>query len=133
MNSLILQTISRLLLGWLLFFSLWILLRGHNAAGGGFIGGLLAASAFALYLLAYDKRHLLAIIFFPPLTWLCLGLFFLLLSGLWGIFMNESFLTGIWIKGTPWINSPLLFDIGIYLMVCFSILSILIEQLEQSQ
>ena len=42
MRSLILQTATRSLLPLLLLFSLFILLRGHNEPGGGFIGGLLA-------------------------------------------------------------------------------------------
>ncbi|WP_133127393.1 MnhB domain-containing protein [Legionella nagasakiensis] len=132
MNSLILQTISRLLLGWMLLFSLWLLLRGHNAAGGGFIGGLLAASACSLYLLAYGRQRLLTIIRFQPLIWLSSGLFLLLLSGLWGILAGKAFLTGIWLKTTAWLNSPLLFDVGVYLVVCFSILAVL-EGLERPE
>lgn len=132
MNSLILKTVSRLLLGWMLLFSIWILLRGHNATGGGFIGGLLAASAFSLYLLAYGRQRLLSIIRFQPLFWLSAGLSLLLLSGLWGVLVDKAFLSGVWIKTPAWLSSPLLFDVGVYLIVCFSILAIL-EGLEKAK
>ena len=52
MNSVILATVSRLLTGLLLVFSVFLLLRGHNLPGGGFSGGLVAASAFVLYAFA---------------------------------------------------------------------------------
>jgi multicomponent Na+:H+ antiporter subunit B len=47
-NSLILRTATRLLIAVLLLFSVFLLLRGHDLPGGGFIGGLVAAAAIAL-------------------------------------------------------------------------------------
>jgi hypothetical protein len=49
MNTLIFRTIAPLLTVVMLVFSVFILLRGHNEPGGGFIGGLIAASALAIY------------------------------------------------------------------------------------
>ena len=40
MSSLILRTATRLLKPLMLFFSVFVLLRGHNEPGGGFAGGL---------------------------------------------------------------------------------------------
>ena len=48
MNSLILSTCTRLLVPLILAVSVFVFFRGHNEPGGGFIGGLLAATAFAL-------------------------------------------------------------------------------------
>ena len=45
MNSIILRAGTRYLVGLLLIFSVYLLLRGHNEPGGGFIGGLIGASA----------------------------------------------------------------------------------------
>jgi len=62
--SLILSTATRLLLPLLLMFSIFLLLRGHNEPGGGFVGGLVAAAAFALHAIAYSvaaTRRLLII------------------------------------------------------------------------
>ena len=52
MFSIILSTASRYLLPLMLIFSFFLLLRGHNEPGGGFVGGLVAAAAYALYLIA---------------------------------------------------------------------------------
>ena len=52
MQSLILTTTTRLLAALLLMFSVYALLRGHNLPGGGFIGGLIGATAFILYTIA---------------------------------------------------------------------------------
>ena len=53
MDSIILRTAARYLMPIFLLFSVIILLRGHNAPGGGFVGGLLAAGAFVFYALVY--------------------------------------------------------------------------------
>ena len=52
MNALILRISARYLAPMLIAVSLLLLLRGHNDPGGGFIGGLLAASALSLQALA---------------------------------------------------------------------------------
>ena len=49
MNSLILSAATRILVALMLVFSVYMLLRGHNEPGGGFIGGLIAASALAIF------------------------------------------------------------------------------------
>jgi multicomponent Na+:H+ antiporter subunit B len=58
MTSLILKTTARFLMPFLLLFSVFLFLRGHNEPGGGFTGGLVAAAAFALYSIAFgaEKR-----------------------------------------------------------------------------
>ena len=53
MTSSILQTATRLLMPLLLLFAVFLLLRGHNQPGGGFVGGLVVASSFVLYSIAF--------------------------------------------------------------------------------
>jgi hypothetical protein len=48
MGSLILRTAARFLLPLLLLFSIFVLLRGHDEPGGGFIAGLVARSLRAV-------------------------------------------------------------------------------------
>ena len=55
MNSLILRTSARLLLPAMLIFSLIVLFRGHNDPGGGFIGGLIAASGVAVFAFGFGR------------------------------------------------------------------------------
>ena len=56
-DSPIFRTAARLLMPLLLLFSVFLLLRGHNEPGGGFVGGLVAAAAFALYAIAFGTRR----------------------------------------------------------------------------
>ena len=46
MTSSILQTAARALMPLLLVFAVFLLLRGHNEPGGGFVAGLVVAIAF---------------------------------------------------------------------------------------
>src|SRR5690606_28214989 len=98
MKSIILQTATRFIITLLLVYSVFILLRGHNAPGGGFIGGLIAATAFALYALAYDIQSVKRILRVEPTSLIGLGLVFALLSGLISSYLKLPFFTGIWIS-----------------------------------
>ena len=53
MRTLIFRTIAPALTSLMLLFSVFVLLRGHNDPGGGFIGGLIAVSAIAIYGIAF--------------------------------------------------------------------------------
>ena len=135
MTSLILRVASNFLLVLTLLFSIWALFRGHNAPGGGFIGGLLAASGFALYLFAYGVNELKKIIYFNLSYVLGVGLFVAFLSGLIGILVGESFLTGIWLNISMIhfkTGTPILFDIGVYLVIVASVLMIMVA-LEENE
>ena len=121
MNSIILATVSRLLTGLLLVFSVFLLLRGHNLPGGGFSGGLVAASAFVLASFASGfpaGRRLLVV---PPRVIMGFGLVVALVAGLAGNVAGYPFLTGLW-DTTPFpvvgkLGTPLLFDVGVYFAV----------------
>ena len=120
-DSLILQTGSRLLQVLLLLFSVFMLLRGHNEPGGGFVGGLLAAGAFALYMLAYDVRAARRALRVDPMTLVGTGLLIAAAGGAAALFVGRPFLTGLWygraIPGIGKISTVLVFDIGVYLVV----------------
>ncbi len=49
MRTIIFRTIAPYLSALMVLFSIFVLLRGHNEPGGGFIGGLIAASALAIF------------------------------------------------------------------------------------
>ena len=49
MNTLIFRTVAPFLTALMTLFSIFVLLRGHNEPGGGFIGGLIAVSALAIF------------------------------------------------------------------------------------
>ena len=130
MNSLILATATRLLVPVILAFSLLVFLRGHNAPGGGFIGGLLAATAFALVAKARGTDAARRALRLPPLSVAAAGLGCALLSGLWGGLARGHFLKGMWpLLDATGSHLPLgsipLFDLGVYLVVLGSVTGIL--------
>lgn len=121
MNSLILKTTTRLIMGLLLVFSVFLLVRGHNLPGGGFTGGLVAASAFALQALAAGTRDARATLIFDPRTIIGFGLLISLGSAFVSVFDGKVFMTGLWSKTVlPVVGkmgTPFVFDIGVYFVV----------------
>lgn len=134
MKSLILQTASKFVLIITLVFSIWVLFRGHNSPGGGFIGGLIAASGFALYLMAHGVNSLRRLLKIQLSMFLALGLIFGVSSGLMALLQNKVFFSSLWINLKFFnlkLGSPILFDIGVYLVVLGSVL-IMMVALEES-
>jgi multicomponent Na+:H+ antiporter subunit B len=120
-NSLILITIVKYIIPLLLIFSFFLLLRGHNEPGGGFSGGLVAASAYALYAIANGVSEAEKLLIIDPLKLIALGLLIALGSGSYPLLLDESFMTGVWLNNAiPVIGklgTPLIFDIGVYILV----------------
>lgn len=138
MSSLILRTATRFLAPLMLLFSVHLLLRGHNAPGGGFAGGLTAASAFALYALAYDVPSTLRLLRVRPIALAGFGLLAACLAGTLPLLHELPFLTGLWtqipLPESPAIKlgTPLLFDVGVYLVVIAVTLTILLSLAEEA-
>lgn len=138
MNSLILSTISRLLVGLMLLFSLYLLWRGHNEPGGGFIGGLVAAAGLIVYGLAEGPALMRSLIRVDPRTLVLIGLLLAMVSGILPLLQNNAFLTGMWVfigatetdKGLA-LGTPLLFDIGVYLVVVGGVSGMVIAMEEE--
>ncbi|MQB43750.1 Na+/H+ antiporter subunit B [Rhizobium sp. ICMP 5592] len=129
MNTLIFRTAAPFLTALMLLFSVFVLLRGHNEPGGGFIGGLIAASGFAIYGIACGVTAVRRAIVFHPLAIAGFGLLASTAAGLLSIFSGVPFMTGLWIYPhllgveVP-LSSVMLFDIGVYLVVVGAITSI---------
>ena len=129
MKSLILRTASRYLMVLLVLFSVFILFRGHNEPGGGFVGGLLIAGAFALYALAYKAESARRLLRFDPRTIIGVGLVTAAVSGLAAVWHGQPFLTGLWLPyRIPFLGklgTVFFFDLGVYLVVLGTTLLIL--------
>lgn len=54
--SLIVKTVTRLSVGLILLYGIYILTHGHVSPGGGFAGGVIIALSFVLLMLAYGKE-----------------------------------------------------------------------------
>lgn len=52
-QSIIIQTLSRLLIPFIQLFALYVIMHGHSSPGGGFQGGVILAASFILLSIAY--------------------------------------------------------------------------------
>lgn len=148
-SSIIFRTAARLLLPLLALFSVVVLLRGHNEPGGGFVGGLLLAAAFALYSMAFGVAEARTMVRWPwgppaPLPALiATGLTCALGSGCVGLLLGNAPFEAWWNNGgegwdlsavdlgTIKFGTVLLFDVGVYLTVLGVVLTFIFE-LEES-
>jgi len=122
MNTVIFRTIAPLIVAIMAVFSIYILLRGHNEPGGGFIGGLIAASAIAILGMSSSVAEVRRALKFDPLAYAGFGVFIAGLSGLASFFVDAPFMTSIWLyldlDGTEVaLSTPMVFDIGVYFVV----------------
>ena len=128
-RSLILSAATLYILPLLILFSLFLLLRGHNEPGGGFVGGLVAAAAFQLHALAFNTYRTRQLLRVEPRTLIGAGLLLALASGIPGWLQGNQFMTAIWGERS-WpvlgkLGTPLFFDIGVYLAVLGVVLMIM--------
>jgi multicomponent Na+:H+ antiporter subunit B len=122
-RSVLLRIAARRFAPVLLLGSIYVLLRGHNAPGGGFIGGLLAALSYILYAIAADVGAARTRLPASPLTLAGVGTLVAVFSGLVSMAEGREFLTGLWTSvPVPLVEAiklgtPLLFDAGVYVAV----------------
>lgn len=132
MPELYLALLDRILTPVLLLLAVVFLLAGHNAPGGGFIAGLVVATAFLMQIMARGDsfvRRLIGIYLQPAMG---LGLLIALFSALLGIANHGVFFQGIWWKISLGefvleLGSPTTFDIGVFLVVSAFVTSYLLE------
>jgi multicomponent Na+:H+ antiporter subunit B len=137
MNTLIFRTMAPAIVVVMMMFAVFVLLRGHNEPGGGFIGGLIAAAAIAVYGIASGPAVVRRAIRMPPMSFAALGVILAAGSGLLSLAVGAPFLTGLWttlLLGETEIalSTPLLFDIGVFLIV-FGTVSAVALALEDSE
>jgi len=129
MTSSILQTAVRFLMPLLLLFAVFLLMRGHNQPGGGFVGGLVAAASFILYSIAFGVEASRRALLVRPSTLLGVGPLIALVSGLAGPVTGQPFMTAMWTTVTTGstvlhLGTPLVFDVGVFLAVVGVVLTI---------
>lgn len=136
-TSLLLLAATRLLMPLLLLYAVFLLWRGHNAPGGGFTGGLVAALAFVLYSLTAGVPAGRRALRIDPSSLLSSGLGVALLSGIPALFLGRPFMTAQWTElriGAIHLSlgTPLLFDVGVFLAVMGVVLTIVFTLAETS-
>ena len=136
MGSFILRVATRMLVGLILVFSVYLLFRGHNAPGGGFAAALVAGTGFALFAITEGPRSVRRALRVDPQVFIAWGLLLAIASGLIGVAAGRPFLTGMWWPagsdgGAAALGSPMFFDIGVFLVVLGSILALMLHLEEQ--
>ena len=125
LGSLILNTVTRAAFPTVFVFSVYLLFTGHNAPGGGFVGGLVAGAALVL---RYAGRGIPGLRAALP-EWLRfelflgLGLTVAAATVIVPLFLGEPLMTHhhwhwhVGVLGEVKLATPLFFDTGVYLIV----------------
>ena len=130
-HSLSLEVLSRPLLPLALLVSVYLLLRGHNEPGGGFIAGLVTGTALLIQYLAHGNAWVEVRL--PPryTSVAAAGILIAMLTGLASLAFGAPFLTSTFayvswpVVGKFELASAMVFDVGVYLAVVGVVLSIL--------
>jgi multicomponent K+:H+ antiporter subunit A len=129
----IMASLTRLLLPLALLVSIFILLRGHNLPGGGFIAGLITAVALIMQYLANGVAWTRARLPGDLLPAIGSGLLIASLTGLASLIFHYPFLTSAhghvhWpVVGGFELASAMVFDLGVYLVVVGAVVLILVH------
>jgi multisubunit Na+/H+ antiporter MnhB subunit len=137
MISLILATVSRLMLRVLMVFAIYLMLRGHNAPGGGFIAGLMTAAAMLMMYVAWNSDYVRINVRVNYRALLAFGLLMCGASGLFALTYGTVFMEHrMWDWNLPVLGNVAFgtapwFDLGVYcgvVGVTLMIMSILREK-----
>lgn len=130
-HPMLLALVSQTLLPLALLVSAFILLRGHNMPGGGFIAGLITAIAFIQQYVAHGVVWMKNRMSINYLALLSSGLLIASVTGMGSWFFERNFLT-TWFDYFYWpyigeieLASAIVFDLGVYLTVVGATLLIL--------
>ncbi|MEX0836160.1 MAG: hydrogen gas-evolving membrane-bound hydrogenase subunit E, partial [Nitriliruptor sp.] len=126
-GSQLLRTTTAMLAPAMVVASLWLLLRGHNAVGGGFIGGLVAGAAIVLRYFSHGHSDIFHARTTRTVPTVGIGVLIAVGYGLGGLGLTGAFLAGGKIP-LPFVDdvaASLVFDIGVYLVVVGLVASII--------
>jgi multicomponent K+:H+ antiporter subunit A len=118
--------------------SVYFLLRGHNAPGGGFVGGLVMATAVIVQYMVGGTMWVESRLRIHPQLWIALGLLAAGTAGILAWLAAKPFLTALTIDvhlpliGDLHLSSALLFDLGVYMLVIGSVVLMLVALAHQS-
>jgi multicomponent K+:H+ antiporter subunit A len=128
----------RLLLPMAALVSIYFLLRGHNAPGGGFVGGLVMATALIVQYMVSGTIWVEGRLKSHPQRWIALGLLCAALTGLASWLASRPFLAAVAtdlhvpLLGALHLSTVLAFDLGVYTLVVGATMLILVSLAHQS-
>jgi multicomponent Na+:H+ antiporter subunit B len=121
-RSALLEYVAKTVYWLILAASVWIFLRGHDASGGGFIGGLVAVAATGLVTIVYGVDSARRYLPLRPLQLAITGVLLSLVSGIPGMWTDAPFLTPQWwsieFAGVSLkLSTVTMFDLGVYVTI----------------
>lgn len=132
-NEVILQSVTKVVVFIILTLALYLFFSGHNAPGGGFVGGLVLASSFVLLLLSFDmetvERGLPLNFKYVAAT----GAAIVVLTGFGAVIFGEPFLTQTFATlslpfyGPFTFSTVTIFETGVALAVVGVVVTIIIS------
>lgn len=123
MSTLIVRFAARTLIPLMVAFSIYLLYRGHDAVGGGFIGALVAGAAIVLQYLALGPEGMRRWHWLQFDRLIGAGLLIAVAVGIGGLVVGAPFLSTAHLSaelpllGEISVTSSLIFDVGVYLIV----------------
>jgi multisubunit Na+/H+ antiporter MnhB subunit len=126
----ILRTVARFAVPLTVWVSIVIFMQGHNMPGGGFIAGVMAGATGAMYLLAFGPAKA------AGYRWWKVSVFGLVVSVMTGtvpFLMGRPYMqNAIWHFDLPVIGlyelpTATFFDLGVYLIVLGTLMTIFVE------
>jgi multicomponent Na+:H+ antiporter subunit A len=131
----VLAVSTRVMLPIIALTALIVMLQGHNKPGGGFIGGLIFAAGAVLQALAFGPASARRLLVVEPITLIVVGLLLALGSGFFSpavAFMHAQW-TVVNLPGLDplKLGTPLLFDVGVFLVVVGGSLTMILSLLER--
>lgn len=122
-NDVMLQTVTKVVTFIILMFAVHIFFAGHYTPGGGFVGGLLTASAIVLLMLAFGIKTVKKIVPINYVVMTAIGLLLAIATAAASIVFDVPFFTHAYdyfdlpLFGKTSLHSAMLFDAGVYLVV----------------
>jgi multicomponent K+:H+ antiporter subunit A len=130
-SPVILTTITRALVPFALLFSLFLLLRGHNLPGGGFIAGLMTAIALILQYVASGSEWTETRLRGRYRAVIALGLLIAFATGFGALVVGYPFLSSTFtyvdvpLIGEVELATAMIFDVGVFLTVVGAVMLML--------
>jgi multicomponent K+:H+ antiporter subunit A len=130
--------LMRLLFPFIFVVAMYLLLRGHDQPGGGFVAGIVMAAGLILQYMAGGIRWIEARLRVLPVRWMAVGLLLAAATGIGSWFFARPFLTSYFAyMDLPGIGqapaaSALIFDLGVFSLVVGATALMLIALAHQS-
>ncbi|MCM3634191.1 MULTISPECIES: monovalent cation/H+ antiporter subunit B [Paenibacillus] len=126
-----LQTATKILVFIIMTFSIYVLFAGHNNPGGGFIGGLITASALVLLYIAFDLQTVQEVFPVDYKKLAATGVLVSVLTGVGSLVLGVPFLSQTFkyvelpFLGNTELTTAMIFDLGVYMCVVGTTMTII--------